>query len=101
MPLNRYAKGRRLEYAAMKALEQRGFQCFRTAGSHSPVDIIAVAFPHILFIQCKAHRMGWRARMHLSEHLRLKGLAGYLTAHPLVLSSNYKQEIKAELNEED
>lgn len=38
----RYAKGRRNEYKSMKLLENEGWMCFRTAGSHSDWDIIAL-----------------------------------------------------------
>lgn len=54
--INRYAKGRRFEYQTMHKLEQQGFIAMRTAGSHSPFDIIAInpATQKILLIQCKA-----------------------------------------------
>ena len=38
----RYAKGRRNEYKSIKVLEMAGWMCFRTAGSHSNWDILAL-----------------------------------------------------------
>lgn len=39
---NRYAKGRRNEWKSMDKLRKAGWMCFRTAGSHSDWDIIAL-----------------------------------------------------------
>lgn len=55
--MTNYASGRRIEYKAMQKLRDDGatFVC-RTAGSHSPFDVIALFDnpPHSLWIQCKA-----------------------------------------------
>jgi hypothetical protein len=42
MVKNRYAKRRRNEWKSIKLLEAQGWMCFRTAGSHSDWDIIAL-----------------------------------------------------------
>ena len=36
-----YVRGRRYEYKTMRTLEKLGYLCIRTAGSHSPFDVIA------------------------------------------------------------
>ena len=36
-----YVKGRAFEYQIKKLFEKKGFMVFRTAGSHSPADLIA------------------------------------------------------------
>ena len=54
MPNRQYAKGRRTEYKAMRLLEASGHLAFRTAGSHSPFDIIAVTSTCVRFIQLKS-----------------------------------------------
>lgn len=41
--MNRYAKGRRLEYRAMADLRAQGYSVLRTAGSHGVFDLIAIA----------------------------------------------------------
>ena len=37
-----YEKGRRGEYELMRIYEKAGYECFRTAGSHSKADIICI-----------------------------------------------------------
>lgn len=37
-----YAKGRRYEYRLKEELEKRGYLVIRSAGSHSPFDLIAI-----------------------------------------------------------
>lgn len=49
----RYLAGRRFEYKIKKILESMNFTCFRTAGSHGCVDIIAVNSVSVRMIQCK------------------------------------------------
>lgn len=56
MPNKNYAKGRRLEYSIKKKLEKEGFTVFRTAGSHSACDLIAVNQKTIRFIQLKSSK---------------------------------------------
>ena len=56
MPNKNYIKGRRKEYAIMKALKDNGYIiAHRTAGSHSPIDVFAIhkEKKQILFIQSK------------------------------------------------
>lgn len=56
--MTNYTKGRAFEYQVKKILEKDGQTVWRTAGSHSPVDLIAVykdtfGNMQINFIQCK------------------------------------------------
>lgn len=56
MPNKNYEKGRRKEYKICNELKEAGFEIVqRTAGSHSPVDIIAInkELGEIRFIQAK------------------------------------------------
>jgi Holliday junction resolvase len=57
MPNKNYIKGRNFEYRIKKMYEKDGYLVFRTAGSHSPADLIAFPFPGTkkpILIQCKA-----------------------------------------------
>lgn len=36
-----YEKGRNAEYYVINILEKRGYKCVRSAGSHTPIDILA------------------------------------------------------------
>ena len=52
----RYGKGRNYEYKAIKFLKELGFDiCQRTAGSHSPIDVLAIDTKKkiIRFVQVK------------------------------------------------
>ena len=55
-----YIKGRTAEYKTMRLLEKENYVCFRSAGSHSPIDVFAflqkekTELPIIRAIQCKA-----------------------------------------------
>jgi Holliday junction resolvase len=51
-----YRKGRAKEYASMRLLEAAGYQTFRMAGSHSPVDVIGVDRLGLRLIQVKSGR---------------------------------------------
>jgi len=56
MPNKQYVKGRRKEYKICNQLKEQGWDIVqRTAGSHSPIDIIAIHLlkREILFIQSK------------------------------------------------
>jgi Holliday junction resolvase len=46
-----YKKGRALEYECKKVLESMGYFCIRSAGSHSPADIVAAKRGQILLVQ--------------------------------------------------
>lgn len=56
---NQYRRGRNLEYAIVYDFASRGYTAQRTAGSHSPVDVLAV--PDIggglVFVQAKLGKM--------------------------------------------
>jgi len=56
MPNRNYERGRRKEYKICEQLKEEGFDIVqRTAGSHSPIDIIAInkSTNEIRFIQSK------------------------------------------------
>jgi len=49
-----YRRGRAKEYRIMKALKKQGFEIvLRSAGSHSPIDVIAIKPEKIMFVQSK------------------------------------------------
>ena len=51
--MTQYARGRAFEYRVKKFYESKGFFVVRSAGSHSPVDLIAFHYAGVWFIQCK------------------------------------------------
>ena len=56
--MNNYRKGREREYRTMRLLEAAGYQAFRMAGSHSPVDVIGMNSLGLRLVQVKSGRAG-------------------------------------------
>jgi len=56
VPNKNYIRGRQFEYRVKKELEMLNDLVMRTAGSHSPFDLIAVTKTHIHLVQCKNHK---------------------------------------------
>jgi len=56
-----YINGARRERRIMKKLEQEGWFCIRSAGSHSPIDIIAMMpiSEHLKLLDKKAEKEKW------------------------------------------
>lgn len=59
-----YKKGRKFEYELMELFRNNGYEVSRTAGSHSPFDIIAIKYTqtnkriaYIVFIQAKIKKL--------------------------------------------
>ena len=70
MPNKFYQRGRDKEYRISKKLRQLGYDIVqRTAGSHSPIDIIAIdkASKSILLIQAKPSSMSDKAKFALED----------------------------------
>ncbi len=49
----KYKTGTKYEYKAKKELEKEGYLVIRSAGSHSPFDLIALGALEVIFIQIK------------------------------------------------
>mgnify|MGYP001559066270 CR=1 FL=1 len=80
-----YQKGRSGEYYIINILEQRGYICIRSAGSHSPIDILAAKGAtleknHRLAIQAKKSE---KARMTTDEEQKLMEWASLFDATPV------------------
>ena len=52
-PAKNYQRGVAFEYKVMKYLKERDWLCVRSAGSHGPVDIVAIKDEITWLIQCK------------------------------------------------
>ena len=61
--MTNYSKGRAFEYRVRRYLEGKGFVVFRTAGSHSPADLIALRAGEVWLVQCKATTGGYLSRV--------------------------------------
>jgi len=100
MPNLNYNRGRALEYRVMKHFRAEGYEAFRSAGSHSKVDVIAMrkslvgdecyTSTKVVLIQCKTgkHLMSNKERQEFysyAEGLGCKGLIAYRETRQLVL----------------
>ena len=63
MPNQNYLRGVRFEREVMKIFKDAGFIVMRTAGSHSPFDVVLVKeskelkkIAHVAFVQCKTEK---------------------------------------------
>ena len=62
--MSNYNKGVRLEREVIKIFKENGYIAFRTAGSHSPFDVILVKTTEenkkicfVAFVQCKVKKL--------------------------------------------
>lgn len=77
MPNKNYINGRRKEYKLVNIAKQSGFISLRSAGSHSPIDVIIIDKQNktIKLIQCKPKTMSQNAKQKLIDEQReLNGL---------------------------
>ena len=78
MPNKNYIKGRRKEYSTRSILIQQGWDIVqRTAGSHSPIDLIAINIKErkIRLIQCKPDSMSNKNKIKIeTDNKQLNGL---------------------------
>lgn len=64
MMVNKYRKGVRLEREVVKIFKENGYNAIRTAGSHSPFDVILTKTTNenekicfVAFVQCKVKKL--------------------------------------------
>jgi hypothetical protein len=76
MPNKNYIKGRRKEYKVMNDARARGLISFRSAGSHSPVDVCSIDCVErvITLTQCKPESMSENQKQAIrDENNQLNG----------------------------
>ena len=64
-----YKRGYRCVVLARKHLQALGWEAVRTAGSHSPFDLVAWKPGRVLFVQVKNRRLGGIARREALEEM--------------------------------
>lgn len=69
MPNKNYIKGRRKEYKYVNKYKEKGCVAFRSAGSHSPVDVVVIDTDNkvIRLIQCKPDSMNATQQQKIRE----------------------------------
>ena len=73
MPNPQYIKGIRFERKLVNEAKEDGYTAFRTAGSHSPIDVCIIdeILKEIRFIQCKHTK---RKQIKLKKDFEKSGL---------------------------
>lgn len=51
--MSNYSAGREVEYAVIRLISPLGYLCIRSAGSHSPVDVVCVGDKRVILVQVK------------------------------------------------
>jgi len=71
MPISKYRKGADKERRIVNRERNKGFLCFRSAGSHSPVDIFSLdpVSKTIFLIQSKGAFMAQRDKDKIKKEL--------------------------------
>jgi Holliday junction resolvase len=80
--MTHYRNGRDFEYKVRDELARDGYEMFRSAGSKTKIDLIAVKPGQLLFVQCK------RTDPQISpdDRSRMLALAAMVGALPIVAS---------------
>lgn len=67
--INLYNKGRKKEYKIVHQEKNKGCIAFRSAGSHSPIDVVSIDIKSrvIRLIQCKSDKMPESQKEGLKE----------------------------------
>jgi Holliday junction resolvase len=87
MPNRHYDRGRRFEYRIARLYRDQGWFVFRSAGSHSPADLVCARAGEIVAIQCQtekyfalakveqlrvlARENGWRAMLYWTDKRKI------------------------------
>ena len=68
---NIYRKGRRKEYLLINEAKKKGLIAFRSAGSHSPVDVVILDFKNhkIRLLQSKTYQLTLGERMKILSQM--------------------------------
>lgn len=77
--MSAYSDGRKLEYAAQKALEAEGYITMRAAGSKGAVDVLGFKQGQVVMVQCKLD-----GYLTPGERAKVYGLAAMCDAVPLI-----------------
>ena len=66
-PIQKYKKGRRLEYRVMKELKEKGYYPIRSAGSHGIIDLVGISSKNIVLIQVKSEKPTFKQKKEFAS----------------------------------
>lgn len=79
---SQYQRGATAERRVKKYFEERGYFVVRSAGSHSPVDLVAVLDGKVTFVQVKSGQ----AKMTKAEEEKFIDLGRQYRVHSVVIA---------------
>jgi len=90
--MSNYHKGYKFEKEVIQFYKDQGYFCLRSAGSHTPVDVLAIddLSNHVFFIQCKYGN----TRMTGKEIQSLLDLAKRYGATPILATKEKYKSMK-------
>ena len=94
--MTNYTRGRQFEYRTKKKLEAEGWVVFRSAGSHSPADLIALRTGEVMLVQCK----GYEGKVAHVEREKLLLLANELGVRAVLAQKQGRKLVMEELTGE-
>ena len=77
MPNKNYIKGRKKEYKIMNLAKEKGMIALRSAGSHSPIDVVCIDTLNkkIKLVQCKPDSMSASKKLQIElDNCELNGI---------------------------
>jgi Holliday junction resolvase len=75
--LTNYERGAKFERKVKKMLESLGLFVVRSAGSHGPVDLVALSTSKVFLLQCKAEKYRKRRTVDMENLLRVSRFFPY------------------------
>jgi Holliday junction resolvase len=90
-----YISGRNFEYYVKRYFESMGFFVIRSAGSHTPIDLLAVhkTYSKIYLIQCKHGK----TKINFDGLKKLMDVSIYFNDSDSVIASMVKRKLKLSL----
>ncbi|MEM3859037.1 MAG: hypothetical protein QW478_06480 [Candidatus Micrarchaeaceae archaeon] len=96
-----YAKGANFERKLIAEAYARGAKyAARTAGSHTPIDLIIIFGSRIYLVQAKSYHQSERESLKQFDEIITRIKPDYYYVHPLVLTADsWQQALDRELGE--
>jgi Holliday junction resolvase len=91
--MTNYTRGRAFEYEIVKYFKNLGYLAYRSAGSHSPVDVTAISEAKVYLIQAKVTKRKLNpTNISLYDSALLK--LQKLPANPIVVKQLWVKELR-------
>lgn len=93
--MTNYHRGAYFERRVQRYYEKLGYLVIRSAGSHSPIDLVALKAGEVKLIQCKVNGV-----IRVAARQQLECLSTYTIAQVFLISRQGKKIMSEEIREE-